>query len=78
MDPPAAVGLSTAIVQILREYGRSLPIDFLARILKLDESEILGELDSLEKRGVIKRERERGQDYVGLSISRGISKAKTT
>ena len=52
---PTTVGLSTAIVSLLREYGsRKLPIDFLARALHISHLVVLREeLKTLERKGAV-------------------------
>ena len=65
------VGLGTAIVSALREYNRSLPIEFLARVLGRDpDDQLLGQLNALAKSGVI------AFDGHYASIAEGVGKAK--
>jgi len=52
---PRVVGLSTAVVSVLESYARSLPIDFIARVLNVSSTEIDREVHTLEDRGVVYR-----------------------
>ena len=47
-----ALVLNLSIVNTLKKYG-SIPVDFLAKILRRRKSEILENLGILEKEGVI-------------------------
>jgi hypothetical protein len=52
------VGLSTELVGILRAYDKSLPVDFLASLLKRTKAEIYDDLRALEQRKVVRLEGE--------------------
>ena len=52
------VGLSTELVGILRAYDKSLPLDFLASLLKRTKTEICDDLRALEQRKVVRLEGE--------------------
>jgi len=54
--------LNVIIVTTLGDYGRVIPIDFLAKRLRRSRGEIIGTLDNLETAGVIQRD----SDSVGL------------
>jgi len=54
--------LNMVIVTTLGDFGRIIPIDFLAKRLRRSRAEIIGTLDNLEHEGVIHRDK----DSVGL------------
>ena len=49
-------GLGVNIIEVLKAYQKSLPVDFLASVLGRERTEILNELDILAQRGAIHRE----------------------
>jgi hypothetical protein len=49
---------NTSIVVLLKKYGTPIPIDFVASSLGRRTSEILEDVETLEKAGVVKREGE--------------------
>jgi hypothetical protein len=53
---PSGTSLSQAIVRILQQYDRSLPVDFVASLVGHNSQEIMSDLKSLERHGAIKRE----------------------
>jgi hypothetical protein len=50
---------SLKIVDLLRSYKTGLPLDFVARSLGRDRSEVLAEIEPLEKRHVVRFIREK-------------------
>src|SRR5207249_292498 len=49
------LGLGNQIIQTLRDYRRSLPLDFIATALKATPKEVTNEVALLETRGILKR-----------------------
>ena len=49
-------GISQEIVRILGAYGRPLPLDFVAQVLRRAPADLLTDLEPLQKRGVVKVE----------------------
>ncbi len=53
---PSGTSLSQAIVRILQQYKRSLPVDFVANLVGHTAEQIQPELRNLEQHGAIRRE----------------------
>lgn len=49
-----AGGINTIIIQTLKEFNDEIPIDFLARRIGRERTEILKYLEALETEGIIK------------------------
>ena len=48
------VGINKAIVGVLRNYDKEIPVDYLAKELCRSTSEIQRPLQNLEKKGIVK------------------------
>jgi hypothetical protein len=47
-----SLSLNTSIVLALRRYG-TIPLDFLARVLGRRKSEILSDVEDLQRKGIV-------------------------
>ena len=56
ITPSSSSGVSTAIVKALKIYSKSIPVDFLARLIGRSSTEVEKSLADLEKNGVVKRD----------------------